>query len=330
MIQLRKLGHSDLEVSPIGLGVTQFGGGSGVIQAVNPALPEETRIEIVKTALEGGINWFDTAELYGTGRSEKYLAEALDELGEISQRAIIATKWSSYLRFAGNIKKTIQERLDKLSPYSIGLYQIHNPKSFSSPKAEMNAMADLVKDGKIQAVGVSNFNSDQMRVAHDTLEKRGLGLASNQVHYNLLNRKIEFNGVLETARALGISLIAWAPLESGILTGKFHKDPEILARIPAVRRKKLEKQLEASRPVIEVLDEIASKYGSEPAQVALAWLIQQGEDIVIIPGASRVGHVMESIGAMKLQLSKEDIARLDNVSRIFKEIKYLDHSNQSG
>ncbi len=262
MIQLRKLGHSDLEVSPIGLGVTQFTGGSGAIQAVNPALPEETRIEIVKTALEGGINWFDTAELSGAGRSEKYLAEVLDEMGEISERVIIATKWSSYLRFAGNIKKTIQERLDKLSPYSIGLYQIHNPKSFSSPKAEMNAMADLVKDGKIRAVGVSNFNSDQMRVAQDTLEKRGMGLASNQVHYNLLNRKIEFNGVLETARALGISLIAWAPLESGILTGKFHKDPEIMARIPAVRRKRLEKQLEASQPVIEVLDEIASKYGS--------------------------------------------------------------------
>ncbi len=320
MLKLRTLGHSDLEVSPIGLGVTQFAGGSGAIQAVNPALPEETRIEIVKTALEGGINWFDTAELFGAGRSEKYLAEALDEMGEISERAIIATKWSSYLRFAGNIRKTIQERLDKLSPYPIGLYQIYNQKSFSSPKAEMNAMADLVKSGKIRAVGVSNFNSDQMRVAQDTLERRGLGLASNQVHYNLLNRKIEFNGVLETARELGISLIAWAPLESGILTGKFHKNPEILTRIPAVRRKRLEKQINASRPVIEVLDEIASIYRSEPAQVALAWLIQQGEDIVAIPGASRVGHVMESIGAMKLQLSKEDIARLDKVSLKLMEI----------
>ncbi len=314
MIQLRKLGHSDLEVSPIGLGVTQFAGGSGAIQAVNPALPEETRIEIVRTALEGGINWFDTAELFGAGRSEKYLAEALDELGEISQRAIIATKGSSYLRFAGNIKKTIQERLDKLSPYSIGLYQIHNPKSFSSPKAEMNAMADLVNDGKIRAVGVSNFNSDQMRAAQDTLDKRGLGLASNQVHYNLLNRKIEFNGVLETARALGLSLIAWAPLESGVLTGKFHKNPEILTRIPAVRRRRLEKQLEASRPVIEVLDEIASKYGSEPAHVALAWLIQQGEDIVAIPGATRVGHVLEGFSAMNLQLSEQDLNQLDQTS----------------
>ena len=319
MIQLRKLGHSDLEVSPIGLGVMQFAGGSGAIRTVNPALPEETRIEIVKTAMEGGINWFDTAELFGAGRSEKYLPEALEKLGDISQRAIIATKWSSYLRFAGNIKKTIQERLDKLSPYSIGLYQIHNPKSFSSPKAEMNAMADLVNDGKIRAVGVSNFNSDQMRVAQDTLEKRGLGLASNQVYYNLLNRKIEFNGVLETARELGISLIAWAPLESGILTGKFHKNPEILTRIPAVRRKRLEKQLEASRSVIEVLYEIASKYGSEPAQVALAWLINQGQDIVAVTGASRVGHVLEGIGAMKLQLSEEDITRLDQVSRKSKE-----------
>ena len=314
MIQLRKLGHSDLEVSPVGLGVMQFAGGSGAIQAGNPALPEETRIEIVRTALEGGINWFDTAELFGAGKSEKYLTEALDELGEISQRAIIATKWSSYLRFAGNIKKTIQERLDKLSPYSIGLYQIHNPKSFSSTKAEMNAMADLVKGGKIRAVGVSNFNSDQMRVAQDTLEKRGLGLASNQVHYNLLNRKIEYNGVLETARELGISLIAWAPLASGILTGKFHKNPEKLTGIPAVRRKRLEKQLEGSRPVIEELDEIASKYGSEPAQVALAWLIQQGEDIVAIPGATRIGHVMEGFGAMNLQLSEQDLTQLDQAS----------------
>ena len=319
MIQLRKLGHSDLEVSPIGLGVTQFAGGSGAIQSVNPALPEETRIEIVKTALEGGINWFDTAELFGAGRSEKYLAEALDEMGEISERAIIATKWSSYLRFSSFIKKTFHEQLDKLDPYPISLYQVPNPKIYSSLKTEMNTMADLIEDGKIRAIGVSNFNSGQMRVAQDTLDKRGLGLASNQVQYNLLNRKIEFNGVLETARELGISLIAWAPLESGILTGKFHKNPEILARIPAVRRKRLENQLDASRPVIDILDEIAYNHGTEPAQVALAWLIQRGEDIVAIPGASRVGHVLESIGAMNLQISEEDFNRLDQASLKFKE-----------
>jgi len=314
MIQLRKLGHSDLEVSPIGLGVMQFAGGSGAIQAVNPAIPEENRIEIVKIALEGGINWFDTGGLYGAGKSEKFLAEALEDLSEISQQAIIATRWSPYLRFAGNIKKTIQDRLKRLNPYPIGLYQIHNPNAFSSPKAEMNAMADLVEAGQIRAVGVGNFSSDQMSRAQAALEKRGLGLASNQVQYNLLNRKIETNGVLETARELGISLIAWAPLASGILTGKFHKNPEILARMPAVRRIRLEKQIEASQGVIDVLDEIASKYGSEPAEVALSWLIGRGQDIVAIPGASRVGHVLEGIGAMSLLLSTDDIGQLNEVS----------------
>lgn len=317
MIKLRKLGHSDLEVSPVGLGVIQFAGGSGALQSVIPAIPQDQRVEILKTALEGNINWFDTAELYGAGRSEKFLAEALDELGDSSQQTIIATKWSPYLRFAGNLKKTIQERLDKLNPYPIGLYQIHNPKSLSSPKAEMNAMADLVEEGKIRAIGVSNFNPEQMRKAQETLDNRGLGLASNQVNYNLLNRQIEKSGVLETARELGISLIAWAPLASGVLTGKYHKNPDILARIPAVRSKKVEKQIELSQPVIEVLDEIASKYETEPAQVALSWVINQGQDIVAVTGVSRVGHVLEGIGAMKLQLSEKDITRLDQVSRKF-------------
>jgi len=314
-IGLRRLGHSDLEVSAIGLGVMQFAGGSGMFQAMFPSIPEDIRLEIIRTALEGKINWFDTAELYGAGRSEKYLAEALEEIGDLSQSALIATKWSPFFRFAGNIKKTIQTRLDYLSPYPISLYQIHNPNSFSSPKAEMNAMADLVEAGKIRAVGVSNFNPAQMRQAQEALEIRGLGLASNQVQYSLLNRDIEKNGILETARDLGISLIAWSPLASGLLTGKFHKNPDILARTPAMRRRGLEKQLEASRVLIEVLDEIASKYDSEPAQVALAWLINQGEDIVAIPGASRVGHVKESIGAMNLTVAAEDLARLDDVSR---------------
>lgn len=315
MMQLRKLGHSGLKVSPVGLGVIQFAGGSGALQNIIPAIPEEDRIEILRTALEGGINWFDTAELYGAGRSEKYLAQALDELGEIGQRAIIATKWSPYLRFASNLKKTIQERIDKLNPYPIGLYQIHNPKSFSSPKAEMNAMADLVEEGMIKAVGVSNFNPDQMRLAHKTLQKRGLGLASNQVSYSLMNRGIEENGILETARELGISLIAWAPLASGILTGKYHDNPDLLARIPVVKRKGLERRIHSSRPVIKVLSEIAAQYETEPAQVALAWLINQGNDIVAIPSGSRVGHVLEGIGAMQLSLTGEDLERLDVVSR---------------
>jgi aryl-alcohol dehydrogenase-like predicted oxidoreductase len=315
----QRLGKTDLNLTPIGLGVMQFAGGSGVFSAMFPAIPEEVRIEIVKKALEGGINWFDTAELYGSGRSERYLSEALSTLQTEDENVVIATKWSPFLRFAGNIRKTIDNRLAALEPYSIGLYQIHNPNSFSSPEAEMEAMADLKEAGMIQEIGVSNFNADQMSRASAALNKRGMVLASNQVHYNLLNRQIETNGILDTARELGVGIIAWSPLASGLLTGKFHKQPEILARTPAVRRRSLEKQLESSQPVIQVLDAIAGKLGSEPAQVALSWLIHQGEDIFAIPGASRVGHVEESIGAMQLQLDQNDLGRLDQVTRAFRE-----------
>ena len=180
-------------------------------------------------------------------------------------------------------------------------------------------MAELVNKGVIRSVGVSNFNPDQMRRAFSTLEAYAIPLASNQVHYNLLNREIETNGILETARELGLTVIAWSPLASGLLTGKFHKNPDILARTPAVRRRRLENQLADSQPVIEVLDELAEKHNTEPGQVALSWVIHNHGDLVVaIPGATRVGHVEESIGAMNLQLSKEDITRLDQVSRIFR------------
>jgi aryl-alcohol dehydrogenase-like predicted oxidoreductase len=318
-IEYRELGKTGIKISPIGLGMMQFAGGKGVFQAMFPAISEDERNMIIRAALEGGINWFDTAELYGAGQSEKYLAASLQAAGAKDSDVIIATKWSPFFRFASNITKTIQTRLNNLSPYQIDLYQIHNPWSFSPPEKEMEMMAELVNKGVIRSVGVSNFNPDQMRRAFSTLEAYAIPLASNQVHYNLLNREIETNGILETARELGLTIIAWSPLASGLLTGKFHKNPDILARTPAVRRRRLENQLADSQPVIEVLDELAEKYNTEPGQVALSWVIgNQGDLVVAIPGATRVGHVEESVGAMNLQLSKEDITRLDQVSRKFR------------
>lgn len=318
-IQLRELGKTGIMVSPIGLGVMQFAGGKGIYRGVFPLIPEQVMNDIVRTALDGGINWFDTAEMYGRGHSERCLADSLETVGAADQDVLIATKWFPFLRSAGNIPKTIEVRIQNLSPYQIDLYQIHNPRSFSSPEAEMNAMADLVQAGKIRSVGVSNFSSDQMRRAHAALASRGISLASNQVHYNLLNREIETNGVLDTARELGVTIIAYSPLASGLLTGKFHKSPEVLARTPAFRRRRLERQLETSQPVIQVLDEIAEKLQTEPAKVALSWLInKQGEIVVAIPGASRVEHVQESIGAMQLNLSNQDTVRLDEITNVFR------------
>ena len=318
MIKMRELGTTGLEVSPIGLGVMQFAGGQGMFRVMFPEVAARDMVEIVQTAFEGGINWFDTAELYGQGRSESALSESLLEAGVKPEEIRIATKWSPLFRTARNIPKTIQQRLDYLDPYGIDLYQIHHPRSFSPIEAQMNAMADLVEAGKIRSVGVSNFNQDQMRRAAEALEKRGLSLASNQVQYSLLHRKIESSGLLNTALELGVTIIAWSPLASGLLTGKFHRDPEVLARVPAVRRRQLARQIKESRSLIATLEKIAERHKAEPGQIALSWVIQgKGDRVVAIPGASRVNHARESVEAMQIKLDPAEIDDLNKVSQRF-------------
>ena len=158
-----------------------------------------------------------------------------------------------------------------------------------------------------------------MRRAHAALQKRGLMLAANQVQYSLLHRKIETNGVLAAAKELGITITAWSPLASGLLTGKFHKDPEILNQTPFGRRMRLRPGIERSRPLIQALDEIAAKHDATPAQVALNWVIDfHGETVVAIPGASKVHQAEESAGSMKFRLSNADKARLDELSSEFR------------
>ena len=315
-IKKRQLGKTDIEVTPIGLGVMQFSGNGLLFRSMLSKIPEGESNTIVKTALDGGINWFDTAEMYGRGRSEQSLAEALSMAGTKDADVIIGTKWFPLFRTARNIPRTIDHRIRFLEGYTIDLYMIHQPISFSSPEAEMNTMADLVEAGKIRSIGVSNFNAERMRRAHTALEKRGLPLAVNQVEYNLLHRDIEKNDVLETAKELGVTIVAWGPLSSGLLTGRFHKDPQILAQAPLLRRRRFQRQIEETRPLIGALEEIASRYDVTPAQVALNWLITfNGETVVAIPGASKVKHAQESAGAMKFQLSDEDLNHLDKLTR---------------
>ena len=180
----------------------------------------------------------------------------------------------------------------------------------------MNAMADLVEAGKIRSVGVSNFNPARMRRAQAALAKRGLPLAVNQVQYSLLHRDIETNGVLETARELGVTITAYTPLARGLLSGKYHKNPELLERMSGWRKASLQRNLERVRPLINTMDEIATRYEATIAQVALNWLIYfNGESVVTIPGATKARQAEESAGAMKFQLSKDEMTRLDELSR---------------
>jgi aryl-alcohol dehydrogenase-like predicted oxidoreductase len=219
-------------------------------------------------------------------------------------------------RTARNIPKTIHDRLRFLDGYSIGLYQVHQPFSFSSPEAEMDAMAELVKAGLIRSVGVSNFSADKMRRAHRQLEKHGLPLASNQVEYSLLNRSIERNGILETAKELGITIIAYTPLASGLLSGKYHKNPELLDKKSFFWRLRLKSGLEKSRTLVASLEEIGARYNATAAQVALNWIINsQGDLVVTIPGVTRVSQAVESAGAMMFKLTADEISKLDEISR---------------
>jgi aryl-alcohol dehydrogenase-like predicted oxidoreductase len=254
-IPLRRLGQTGIEITPIGLGVMQFAGANGIMRFWFPDISQEEMNGIVQTALEGGINWFDTAEMYGRGRSEKGLTSALKELGQQDDDVLVATKWLPIMRTAGNIPKTIDDRLGYLQGFTIDLYQVHNPMSFSSAEAEMEAMADLVEAGKIRSVGVSNFSAGQMRRACAALEKRGLPLASNQVQFSLLDRSIESNGILEAAQELGVTIIAWSPLTRGVLTGKFHRDPQKLKQTPFGRRLVMRRLLEKSKGIVEALEE---------------------------------------------------------------------------
>ena len=317
-IKKRSLGRTGIQVTPIGLGVMQFSGGQGVFGMMFPDLSQEQMNAIIKAALDGGINWFDTAEMYGRGRSERGLANALKAAAKQDDEVVVATKWFPIFRTASNIPRTIHDRVHYLDGYTIDLYMVHQPWGFSSQEAEMEAMADLVEEGLIRSIGVSNFNVEQMQRAHAALEKRGLPLAVNQVQYSLLNRKIETNGVLEAAKELGVTIVAYSPLARGMLSGKYHKQPQLIEDTPFIRKMMLQRNLERARHLVKALEETADRYDATPAQVALNWLINfHGETVVAIPGATKVEQAEQNAGAMKFKLSDEELARLDELSRKF-------------
>jgi aryl-alcohol dehydrogenase-like predicted oxidoreductase len=319
LMTTRQLGRTDIYVSPVGLGTAQFAG-KGWISALSPPVPQEDIDTIIKTALDGGITWFDTSEMYGGGTSERALARGLTHAGIKPGDLTVATKWLPLGRTARNIERTIGKRLDALDPFPIDLHQIHlNRGSFSSVRAQMRAMARLVQAGTIRAVGVSNFTTRQMETAHDELAKFGIPLASNEVQINLLHRKIEADGMLDAARRLGVSLLAYSAQRQGILTGKYHADRSLIQGVHPLRCKVMGLNpggLDRSRPLIDAMRDVAADHQATVGQVALAWLIGYYDDTVIpIAGASKPRHAEEAAGALKVHLSPDDLERLSDVSK---------------
>jgi aryl-alcohol dehydrogenase-like predicted oxidoreductase len=315
---LRSLGQSDLQVSHLGLGCAQFSRGEGPAGMFWPAIPDPEVEAIVGAALDGGMNWFDTAEGYGGGASERSLASALQALGRDPAATLIATKWTPFLRWAGSLRRTIDDRLAALNVPRVDLHQIHQPYSFSSNEALMNALADLIDAGQVRYAGVSNYSAKGMRQAHAALAARGYPLVANQVRFGLLDRRIEHNGVLDAAQELGVSIIAYSPLGQGMLTGKYHDDPALIEKKGRIFKwfSGYGKNLERSRPIVARLKEIAARHQATPAQVALSWTVNYHGDVVVaIVGASSRRQAEETAAALKLSLSDDELVALDEVSR---------------
>jgi aryl-alcohol dehydrogenase-like predicted oxidoreductase len=318
-MQKRRLGKTEIEITPIGLGGWQFSQGANLMSGGWDNIPQAAITATVGAALDGGINWFDTAEAYGRGRSEQTLAAGLAARGATPGTVVVATKWWPVPRSARSIGATIEQRRSCLAPYPIDLYQVHWPWSFSPIAAQMKEMGKLLRAGKIRAVGVSNFSAKQMELAHAALASEGIVLASNQVRFNMLDRHIEGSGVLQGAKRLGITIIAYSPLAQGMLTGRFHDEPDSIARLAGMRRRMngiSPAGLTRTKPLIDELRMIARAHGVTIGQVALAWTVSfHGEAVVAIPGATKPTQAEQSAAALALRLSPKELERLDEVSR---------------
>jgi aryl-alcohol dehydrogenase-like predicted oxidoreductase len=307
-VEKRRLGKTDIRVTPIGLGAMEFSGGKGMIGYLLSAVPPETQNEVIRVALESGMNWIDTAELYGSGYSEMSVANGLKAAGKEPGDVIISTKWFPILKRAKSMRKSARKSTNRLTPYPIDLYLVHMPYSVSSVRTQMKEMAELLESGLIRAVGVSNFSKSRMIKAHEVLEESGIPLAANQVQFSLLKRDIETNGILEAAKDLGVAIIAYTPLGQGVLTGKLHSDPELLQSMPRFRRSRLSGNLKKTRSLIETLESIALEHNATVAQIALNWTTNyHGDTVVAIPGSSQPYQAEQNAKSMMLHLSSEQL-----------------------
>ena len=318
MMNKRTLGKTKIKISPIGIGVMMWLGGKKGIWSRAPFITSEDKQTMIKVAFDGGINFFDTAEAYGFGRSELSLVKALKANNIEDEDVVIGTKWMPMFRWARNMRRSINKRIKFLEDYTIDLYMVHMLLSFSTIKAQMNEMAKLVMNNKIRSVGVSNFSANQMRKAQEVLEKHNIPLAVNQVHYSLIRRNIESNGILETAKELGVTIVAYTPLGQGLLTGKYHSNPSLIDNKFSFFCRNIKKNLEKTKPLVEIMTEIGKKYDANPGQVALNWLISySGDTVITIPGTTKVNHIKESAGAMTFELSKSELKEISEASMEF-------------
>jgi aryl-alcohol dehydrogenase-like predicted oxidoreductase len=274
----------------------------------------ETQVrEAFEAAVDAGITFFDTAEVYGLGESETLLGQFIKQTHQPIQ---VATKYGPLpWRWDGQaVSEALTQSLNRLQLDRITLYQVHWPFTFlMSQKTLMDALALEVQRGRIEAIGVSNYSAAQMREAHQSLAAQGVPLAVNQVRYSLLSRQIERQGILREARELGITILAYSPLAQGLLTGKYTSEQQ--PNGPRQWDSRFSQSgLQKIEPVLNLLRQLGEKYHRTPAQVALNWLMAQPA-VIPIPGAKTAQQAQQNAGALGWKLTDEEIVRLEEVSR---------------
>lgn len=300
------LGNSTLKMGRIGLGcmgMSEFYGG---------ARDEADHIKTLHAAVDLGIQHFDTADMYGSGHNEELIAKAFADRWD---KVTVATKFGmrrgangEWLGICGRpeyVKEACEKSLKRLGRDTLDLYYQHRPDPNVPVEESVGAMKELVAQGKVRFIGVSEFSAEQLRVAHAVHPITAL-----QTEYSLWTRNVE-EGVLAACRDLGIAFVAYSPLGRGFLTGAIPNrealdDDDWRRNNPRFSGEAL---AENSR-FVELIREIAVEKGATEAQVALAWVLAQGEDVFTIPGTRRVERLRENLGAWNVQFTPQDLAKI--------------------
>jgi len=292
-----RLGGSSVRVSPLGVGTNAWGHGGRPRPELRPVL---------EAALLRGIVFFDTAEIYGGGGSERTLGVLLGGSPQVGERPVILSKffpmpWRLRKR---QLIEALRRSLDRLVMPSLDVYLIHFP--LGPVNAWLDALAHVAGAGLVRAVGVSNFNARQLRHAHRALASRGIPLACNEVELSLARRGAERNGTLAACQELGVTVIAYRPLALGRLVQSPTRSSHGWRRLVAAG-------MRTGDRLTDVLQEIGRSHGEKtPAQVALNWVFCKGA--LPIPGATRVAHLEENAGALGWRLTDAEVAALDAAS----------------